>query len=87
MEYSDQKRKGLFKGTALDYVRMRADKHEKVYKDKKQADHLRKLADELEQNLPVELIKKVKNLETKTELIDKNVRALFKNMEFFHFTH
>jgi len=62
MEYSDQKRKGLFKGTALDYVRMRADKHEKVYHDKKQADHLRKLADELGQ-LPAELIEKIERLE------------------------
>lgn len=47
-KYSDQNQKGLFKGTALDYVRMRADKHEKVYNLPKQAAHLRKLADEAE---------------------------------------
>lgn len=47
-KYSDQNRKGLFKGTALDYIRMRADKHEKVYNLPKQAEHLRKLADEAE---------------------------------------
>jgi len=45
--YSDQKRKGLFNGTGIDYILMRADKHERVYGDKKQASHLRKLAGEL----------------------------------------
>ncbi len=51
IEYSDQKREGLFNGDGIDYIRMRADKHEKVYGDarsKKQAGHLRHLADELE---------------------------------------
>ena len=51
VEYSDQKRRGLFNGTALDYVRMRADKHEKIYNLPKQAEHLRKLADELEEKI------------------------------------
>ena len=45
--YSDQKRKGLFNGTGIDYILMRADKHEMVYGDKKQAEHLRRLAEEL----------------------------------------
>ncbi len=47
-EYSDRIRKGLFKGTALDYVLMRATKHQRdpAYgstKDRAQANHLRKL--------------------------------------------
>jgi len=48
MQYSDQKRKNLFKGDGIDYIRMRADKHEKVYFMQAQAEHLRALADELE---------------------------------------
>jgi len=48
IEYSDQKRKGLFNGNGIDYIRMRADKHEKIYNCPKQAEHLRRLADELE---------------------------------------
>ena len=47
-EYSDQNRKGLFNGDGIDYIRMRADKHEKIYHLPEQAEHLRKLADELE---------------------------------------
>ena len=47
-QYSDQKREGLFNGDGIDYIRMRADKHEKVYFMPKQAEHLRKLADELD---------------------------------------
>jgi len=46
--YSDQKRKNLFNGDGIDYIRMRADKHEKIYFMKEQAEHLRVLADELE---------------------------------------
>lgn len=46
--YSDQNRRSLFNGGALDYVRMRADKHENVYKMPKQANHLRELADAVE---------------------------------------
>ena len=49
MEYSDQKRKNLFNGDGIDYIRMRADKHLKVYFMPEQAAHLRKLADELEE--------------------------------------
>jgi len=47
--YSDQKRSRLFKGSGIDYILMRADKHEFVYGDTKQAEHLRKLARELTQ--------------------------------------
>lgn len=42
----DHKRSGLFNGTAIDYVRMRAAHHEINYGMKAQAEHLRKLADE-----------------------------------------
>lgn len=47
-EMSDQKRRGLFKGTVFDYVRLRAKKHRTKYADVKQADHLQKLADDTE---------------------------------------
>ena len=42
----DHKRSGLFNGTAIDYVRMRAAHHEINYGMKAQAEHLRKLADQ-----------------------------------------
>ncbi len=45
---SDHKRKSLFAGDAIDYVRHRAQKHEADYSDKKQASHLRRLATEYE---------------------------------------
>ena len=47
-KYSDSLRKGLFNGDGIDYIRMRAEKHEKIYCLPKQAEHLRNLADELE---------------------------------------
>lgn len=45
---SDKNKKRLFKGTALDYVRHRALKFERVYGDKKQATWLRKLATDVD---------------------------------------
>ena len=49
MEYSDQTRKKLFKGSALDYVFMRANKHQLEYgttQDRAQANHLRRLVED-----------------------------------------
>lgn len=48
---SDQKRARLFQGTALDYVRQRACKHETHYADPQQAAHLRRLATETEERI------------------------------------
>ena len=47
----DHHRKGLFKGSAIDYVRHRALKHEVEYRDthsRHQAHHLRRIATEME---------------------------------------
>ncbi len=49
--YSDQNRKGLFNGTALDYVRLRAKKWEEIYGNEKQGKHLKNLADLVEREL------------------------------------
>lgn len=50
-DYSDAKRKGLFAGNGLDYIRMRATKHIKVYASPKQANHLRRLATDIESRI------------------------------------
>ena len=52
--YGDHKRPGLFSGNGIEYIRMRADKHEKIYNTPKQAKHLRKLANELEAKIQEE---------------------------------
>jgi hypothetical protein len=66
---SDQKKKRLFKGNALDYVRHRAHKFEMVYGNPKQAQHLRRLASKMEDRLDAQakVIEAVRVLRTAQE--------------------
>lgn len=75
VEYSDQKRCNLFNGDGIAYIRMRADKHEKVYNLKKQAEHLRNLANELEKYKDFYLNRNMK-MQPKTEHVNISGRFI-----------
>lgn len=49
--FDDHKRKSLFNGTGLDYIRLRAEKHEEQYNMPEQAQHLRQLAQDIDEEI------------------------------------